>query len=210
MFVNGAGPAGAEPARRRVGRRPGDSGTQDAIREAAARRFSQEGFQAATVRAIAADAGVDPALVLHFFGSKQSLFVAAMALPVDPSRLVPQLLAPGVDGLGQRVIHHLLGVMDELGPANPMLGLIRSAASHPAAARMLREFLGEAVLDRLAAAVDTDRPRLRAELCASQIVGILVAREILALPELAATDRDTLAAAYGPTLQRYLAGALDS
>jgi AcrR family transcriptional regulator len=193
---------------RRTGRRPGDSGTRDAIRDAASRRFSAEGFQNATVRAIAADAGVDPALVMHYFGNKQELFVAAMALPIDPGRLVAGLLADGIDGIGYRVVHHLLRVMDELGDANPILGMLRSAATHPSAARMLREFLGAAVLDRIAAAVSgelgVDRPRLRAELCASQIVGIFVARGIVELPTLCSTDRDTLAAAYGPTLQRYL------
>ena len=197
----------------RTGRRPGDSGTREAIRRAAAARFAQEGFQAATVRAIAADAGVDPALVLHYFGSKQALFVAAMEFPIDPAEVVPRLLAPGVDGLGQRVIRMILGVMDELGPDNPLLGLLRSATGHPPAARMMREFLGEAILDRVAATVaaeiDADRPRFRAELCASQIVGIMITRQILALPELAAADVDTLAAAYGPTLQRYLTGSLD-
>lgn len=193
---------------RRPGRRPGASGTREAIRDAAARRFNREGFGATTVRAVATDAGVDPALVMHYFSSKQGLFAAAMDFPIDPETLVPRLLAPGVDGLGHRVITHLLAVVDELGPANPMLGLLRSATGHPAAARMLREFLGEAILDRIAAAVESDRPRLRAELCASQIVGVLVARQILELPELAATDRVTLAAAYGPTLQRYLTGSL--
>ncbi len=198
---------------RRTGRRPGDSGTEEAIRAAAAARFAREGFGATTIRAVAADAGVDPALVLHYFGSKQQLFVAAMALPIDPGMLVAGLLADGVDDLGYRIVHRLLGVLDELGDANPMLGLLRSAASHPEAARMLREFLGAAVLDRIAAAVSAelgvDRPRLRAELCASQIVGILVARGIVELPTLRATDRDTLAAAYGPTLQRYLTGSLE-
>lgn len=198
---------------RRTGRRPGDSGTEAAIRDAAAGRFAREGFVGTTIRAIAADAGVDPALVLHYFGSKQALFAAAMALPMDPGQLVAGLLADGVDDLGYRLVHRLLGIVDELGDANPMLGLLRSAASHPEAARMLREFLGAAVLDRIALAVSAelgvDRPRLRAELCASQIVGILVARGIIELPTLAATDRDTLAAAYGPTLQRYLTAPLD-
>ncbi|GAA4890605.1 TetR family transcriptional regulator [Actinomycetospora straminea] len=194
------------------GRRPGDSGTRDAILDAARARFAGEGFRAATVRAIAGDAGVDPALVMHYFGTKQALFVAAMEFPLDPAQVVPRLLGPGVDGLGERLVRFLLTVIDDLGDANPMLGLVRSAVGHPDAARMMREFLGEAILDRLAAAVSehtgADRPRLRADLCASQVVGVLVARQILALPELAAADRETLVAAYGPTIQRYLTGSL--
>jgi AcrR family transcriptional regulator len=197
----------------RRGRRPGDSGTRTAILDAARARFSSEGFRAATVRAIAGDAGVDPALVMHYFGTKQALFVAAMEFPLDPEEVVPRLLAPGVDGLGERLLRFLLGVIDELGEANPMLGLVRSAVSHPDAARMMREFLGEAILDRVAGAISeaiaTDRPRLRADLCASQIVGVLVARQILELPELAAADREVLVGVYGATIQRYLTGSLE-
>jgi AcrR family transcriptional regulator len=198
------------PGNGRRGRRPGDSGTREAILDAARARFSTEGFRGATVRAIAGDAGVDPSLVMHFFGTKQALFVAAMEFPLDPAEIVPRLLAPGVDGLGERLLRFLLGIIDELGDANPMLGLVRSAVTHPDAARMMREFLGEAILDRIAAAIDADRPRLRADLCASQIVGILMARQILALPELAAADRELLVGIYGRTIQRYLTEPLDS
>lgn len=194
----------------RRGRRPGDSGTREAILDAARARFSTAGFREATVRAIAGDAGVDPALVMHYFGSKQGLFVAAMEFPLDPAEVVPRLVGPGVDGLGERLVRFLLSVIDELGDANPMLGLVRSAVGHPDAARMMREFLGEAILDRVASAIDTDRPRLRADLCASQIVGILVARQILELPELAAADRETLIGVYGRTIQGYLTGPLES
>jgi AcrR family transcriptional regulator len=192
----------------RRGRRPGDSGTRAAILDAARARFAGEGFRGATVRAIAGDAGVDPALVMHYFGTKQALFVAAMEFPLDPAQVVPHLVGPGIDGLGERLVRFLIGVIDELGEANPMLGLVRSAVSHPDAARMMREFLGEAILDRVAEAIEADRPRLRADLCASQIVGILMARQILALPELAAADRELLIGVYGATIQRYLTGSL--
>lgn len=192
----------------RAGRRPGDSGTREAILAAAGARFSEQGFRATTMRAIAADAGVDPALVHHFFGGKQELFARVMALPVDPSELVPAVLAPGLDGLGERVVRMLLEVFVALGDANPVLALIRSAASDPDAARTAREFLSEAILDRVAGAVDADRPQLRAALCASQVVGLVVAREILGLPALTDADPEVLVAAYGPTLQRYLTGPL--
>ena len=188
------------------GRRPGDSHTREAILTAAAERFTEQGFRDTTMRSVATAAGVDPALVHHFFGSKQGLFVAAMDFPIDPSQVVAGLIEPGVDGLGERVVRTLLGIFAELGEANPMIGLIRSAAGHPPAARMLREFLGGAVLDKVAAAAGTDRPQLRAELCASQILGILVAREVIALPSLAAADQETLVRAYGPVIQHFLTG----
>ncbi|MCD2198133.1 TetR family transcriptional regulator [Actinomycetospora endophytica] len=188
------------------GRRPGDSRTREAILTAAAERFADQGFRDTTMRSVATAAGVDPALVHHFFGTKEGLFAAAMDFPIDPARVVAGLVEPGVDGLGERVVRTLLGIFAELGDTNPMIGLIRSAAGHPPAARMLREFLGGAVLDRVAAAVQTDRPQLRAELCASQILGILVAREVIALPALAGADQETLAGAYGPVIQHFLTG----
>jgi AcrR family transcriptional regulator len=188
------------------GRRPGDSRTREAILSAAAERFAEQGFRDTTMRSVATAAGVDPALVHHFFGTKDGLFAAAMAFPINPADVVTGLVEAGVDGLGERVVRTLLEIFAQLGEANPMIGLIRSAAAHPPAARMLREFLGGAVLDRVAEAVQTDRPQLRAELCASQILGILVAREVIALPALAAAERETLVAAYGPVIQHFLTG----
>ena len=194
----------------RPGRRPGDSRTRDAILTAAAARFAEHGYRDATMRAIAADAGVDPALVHYFFGTKDQLFAKAMALPLNPAEIVPRLLEPGIDGLGERIVTQILTVVDELGTANPMLALIRSATSHPDAARMMREFFEHAVIGRIAAALDTDRPRLRAALCASQIVGLVVARELIAFPPLPETDRAMLAAACGAALQLYLTQPLSS
>jgi AcrR family transcriptional regulator len=194
----------AATARRATGRRPGDSGAREAILTAARARFTDQGFRETTVRAVATAAGVDPALVHHYFGTKEGLFAAAMAFPFNPADLVEHMLEGGVDGLGERLVRTLLGTFARLGAANPMIALLRSAVGHPPAADMLREFLTGAVLDPVAAAIRVDRPGLRAELCASQVVGILVAREVVALPELRAADTDTLVTAYGPTLQRYL------
>src|SRR5918995_1357732 len=77
----------------RTGRRPGESGTRDAIADAARRRFAEVGYERATIRAIAGDAAVDPALVLHFFGSKQELFASVMALPFEPEKIMEEILA---------------------------------------------------------------------------------------------------------------------
>lgn len=194
--------------RRRTGRRPGESGSRQAILDAASSRFASQGYERATIRAIATDAGVDPALVHHFFGTKERLFIAAMRLPLDPATLIPALLAPGVDGLGERLAREVLRLMRELGQANPMLALIRSATARPEAARMFREFYTRAVLERLAAELDVTRPRLRAALCASQIIGFAVARFILQLGPLVDADDETMAAVLAPVLQHYLTGDL--
>jgi AcrR family transcriptional regulator len=194
----------SSPTTRRVGRQAGDAGNRAAILAAATARFTELGFRDTTMRAVAADAGVDSALVHYFFGTKEQLFAQAMALPIDPPTFLTAMLEPGTDGLGERLVNALLTILDEAGPTNPMLALIRSAATHASAARMLREFLTSAVTSRLAAALDVDRPELRAALCASQVIGLIVAREVIELPPLPTTDRAVLVAAYGPALQHYL------
>lgn len=195
-------------ARPRTGRRRGNSGSRDAILSAARTRFASQGYDGATIRGIAADAGVDPALVHHFFGTKERLFIETMRLPLEPATVIPELLAPGTDGLGERLARHVLQLMRELGEANPIIALIRSAAAYPDAARMFREFYTHAVLERIAAELDVSRPQLRAALCASQLIGLAVARFIIGLRPLVEADDETMVAAYAPALQHYLTGEL--
>jgi len=189
---------------RRAGRQPVDADNRAAILAAATARFAELGFRDTTMRAVASDAGVDSALVHYFFGTKEQLFIQAMELPIEPSAFLATVLGPGIAGLGERIVGGLLSILDEAGPTNPMLALIRSAATHASAARMLREFLTSSVTSRVAAALDVDRPELRAALCASQVIGMIVAREVIELPPLPTTDRAVLVAAYGPALQHYL------
>src|SRR4051812_16013903 len=102
----------ASKPQRRTGRRPGPNQTRAAILDAARAAFAERGYDAVSVRAVARDAGVDPALVHRFYGSKERLFTAAMALPVSPSRLVETLLAGGAEGLGERLVRTVLGLFD--------------------------------------------------------------------------------------------------
>src|SRR5262245_6380950 len=129
------------------GRRPGSSDTREAILAAARERFAASGYDRTRVRDVAADAGVDAALVHYFFKSKDGLFVACMELPVRPSEVIAPVLAEGVDGLGERMARRMLTVWDENRPA--LLGLVRSASSHPGAALALREFVLSEVIGRL-------------------------------------------------------------
>jgi len=193
---------------RRSGRRPGDSGTREAILAAAKESFAASGYDATTIRGVGRAAAVDPALVHHFFGTKQGLFVAAMELPVDPAKLVPALLAGGVDGLGERLVRMFLQIWDGTPGQNPMLALLRSATTNEQAAAMLREFLSHAILGPLARAAGPDRPELRASLVGSQMMGLALVRYVVRLEPLTTADADTIASAVGPTVQRYLTGDL--
>jgi AcrR family transcriptional regulator len=192
----------------RTGRRPGPNRTRAAILDAARAAFAGRGYDAVSIRAVARDAGVDPALVHRFFGSKEELFVAAMELPVSPAGLVAALLEAGVEHLGERLVRTFLELFDDPGAFAPFLALIRGAVSNEHAAALLREFLTREVLGRLAAAASPDRPELRASLAGSQVVGLAMARYVVAVPPLATTDRETVVACVGPTIQRYLTGAL--
>ncbi len=192
---------------RRTGRRPGPSRTREEILQAARAAFAARGYDAVSIRAIARDAHVDPALVHRFFGSKESVFVAAMQLPVQPSRLVPAILADGPDGLGERIVETLLTLYDNTAASAPFQAFLKAAVTNEQAATMLREFLTTEILGRVAAAAP-DQPDLRAALAASQILGLIMARYIVCVPQIVDAERSHLASCVGPTIQRYLTAPL--
>lgn len=195
---------------RRAGRRPGESGTREAILEAARGAFADLGYDRATIRAIARSAAVDPALVHHFFGTKDGLFAAAMRFPVAPSRILPQVLSGPRSRVGERVIRTFLAVWDSAEGGAAGLALLRSAVTNERAGRMLREFLSRELIGRVARETAPDAPELRASLVASQIVGLAMLRYLVPLDAVASADADRLAATVGPTVQRYLTGPLAS
>jgi AcrR family transcriptional regulator len=187
----------------RTGRRPGRGGTRERILAAARSDFGKGGYEGTTIRGIAARAKVDPALVMHYFDSKDGVFRAAVQFPVDPAEFIPRLLAPGLDGLGERLVRVFVETWDS--PAgSPLLALIRSAVGNEDAAALLREFVTREVLGRLARALELDQPQLRAALVASQLIGLAMIRYVVRVEPLASARTDELVAWLGPTLQRYL------
>jgi AcrR family transcriptional regulator len=196
----------AERDGRQRGRPPGRTNTRQDVLDAARQVFAERGYAAASLRAIAAEAGVDAGMVRHFFGDKDGLFRAAMQLPVDPAVMLPVLLQPGLDGLGERVVRFFVTVWESPETRGPFLALIRSVASHEESATMFREFVTEQVLGRLAAALDQPQAELRASLAASQLVGLAMVRYIVRVEPLASATVDDVVAAVAPTIQRYLTG----
>ncbi len=189
----------------RTGRRPGAGGTREKILAAARAHFAEVGFEGATIRGIAGGAAVDPALVLHYFGSKDGVFRAAVEFPVDPAEFIPRLLEPGLDGLGERLVGFFLATWDS--PAgSPLLALIRSVVTNETAAALLRDFVSREVLARLAEAIELDQPQLRASLAASQLIGLAMVRYVVRVEPLASAPPAEVARWLGPTLQRYLTG----
>jgi AcrR family transcriptional regulator len=169
--------------------------------------FAERGVDGATIRGIAAAAGVDPALVHHYFGNKDKLFLAAVDAPADPGEFLPEVLAGGPDELGRNVLRMFLRVWD--GPMRPAgLALVRSAVGSEWTARLLREFLVARVLRRVMGSLDLpDAERdARGALVASQLVGLVMTRYVLRIEPLASATADELVEAVAPTLQRYLTG----
>ena len=191
------------------GRRPAGSGTREAIAAAARRQFGELGYRRASLRNIALEAGVDPRLVLHFFGSKQELFASVIELPFDPETTFDALLAPGEQGLGRRVAEFILALLDSSEGRKTVTGLIRAAASEEAAAATIRELVAQRLLLPLASRVGRDRPELRASLVASQIVGLAMARHVVGLPPLTTASHAELIAALAPVFDHYLTDQLD-
>lgn len=187
----------------RTGRRPGSPDTREAILEAARLRFAERGYDATTVRDLAAAAEVDPKLVLHYFGSKEGVFRAAVSFPFDPAEALPSLLREGVEGLGERLVRFFLETLDAP-RGRPSLALIRSAIANESATALLREFVRREVLARVGAATSLDQPQARATLAGTQLVGLAVVRYIVKVPPIDQAAPAAVAAWVGPTLQRYL------
>jgi AcrR family transcriptional regulator len=177
---------------------------------AARTAFAERGYDGATIRAIAMAAGVDPALVHHYFGSKEKLFLAAVQAPADPGELLPEVLASPPEELGAAVVRMVLRVWDS--PARAAgLALLRSAVSNEWTAKMLREFLSARIIRRVVGTLDKPlaEREARGALIASQIVGLVMARYVLRLEPLASASPSEVAAAIGPTIQRYLTGDVE-
>jgi AcrR family transcriptional regulator len=189
----------------KVGRRPGNQDTRGQILTSARSAFASRGFAAASLRAIAADAGVDAALIHHYFDSKEQLFLATVALPANLPQLMDRVAAGGTDGAGERIVTAILGVWDsELQPA--LVAALRTALAEPGLTRSIGEFLSLEVLGRLPHPPDLepDEASRRTGLVASQLLGLIIGRYVLRLPALTGRASADLVAEIGPTVQRYL------
>jgi AcrR family transcriptional regulator len=161
------------------------------------------------VRAIAREAGVDPALVLHYFGTKENVFLSAIQLPFEPDAVLPGLFAGDRAELGERVARFVVTMLEDEAARSRALAIIRAAASEPAAAELLRDLVERRIRDPIAQALGTSDAQLRASLLGSQVVGLAVARYVVGVEPLASLPRERVIAAIAPTLQRYLAEPLD-
>lgn len=200
-----ATPPPEEVVRRRRGRpRKGESNARERILAAATDEFGEHGYDASTTRAIATRAGVDPALLHHHFGTKADLFAATIGAPLRPDLAVPEILTGPRERTGERLVAYVLGMWESptIGPR--ALVMLRTSLSSKRATPLLAGFLRRELLDKVAAGLGATDAGLRADLAASQIAGLIIARYVLRLPDLVAAPVDDLIVRVGATVQRYL------
>lgn len=193
----------------RRGRRPGAPDTRAAILEAARESFGEKGFAGTSVRAVATRAGVDAALVHHYFGSKDDLFLAAMELPVDVRAVVGRVADGGVEGAGERLLTVFLSVWDDPELTPVLVGRVRQLLE-PGGERLLADGLIPVVFGPAGAALGVDAPEQRMPLVVSQMIGLILTRYVLGVEPIASMPADLVVATYGPTIQRYLTDPLPS
>lgn len=195
---------------RRTGRRKGSPETRREILDSARTLFAERGFTGTSIRAVAADAGVDPALVHHYYGTKEGLFRAALDVPFDPTVLITRMTEGGTDEVPRRLVGTFLGVWEseETGPA--MVSFLRRAMADQESTALLRDFAGSTVLrtaaEQLLGHLDPAAARPRVALVVSQMLGLVVLRHVLCVEPLASLTTAQIAEAVTPTIERYLYG----
>ncbi|WP_207544762.1 TetR family transcriptional regulator [Mycolicibacterium elephantis] len=192
---------------RRRGRRPGDPVSRDAVLAAAKKRFATEGYEKTTLRAIARDSHVDPAMVLYLFGSKADLFRESLRLIVHPDELVAAFTGEADDDpdIGTRIVRAYMRIWDQPDTGPSMVAMLQSATSNSDAHEAFREFMQNYVLTAVSGVLGgDDKARLRAMLAGSQLVGMAMLRYVMKVPPLATLPGDEVVRLIAPTVTRYL------
>jgi AcrR family transcriptional regulator len=189
----------------RPGRWRSGAQSRQRILEAARKLFREHGYAGTTVRAVAAEAEVDPAMVFYFFGTKQGLFGAAIEMPDHLPRAIEAIFAGGLDGIGDRLVRTLLQNMDESEHA-PLAIVTRSAPTHDQSETLVREYIDREINGRLAAMLGTSDAALRAGMVAVQLLGLAVARYVVRIEPIASAPVDELVRRFGPVVQQCLTG----
>ncbi|GAA3963557.1 TetR family transcriptional regulator [Actinomadura viridis] len=200
-------PGRSAPVRRGTGRgpgrRPGPTETREAILAAARDLFAEKGYDGASLRAIARSAEVDPALVHHFFGNKEGVFVEAMRFPLDLSRLVPRITETPREHLGETMVRTFLEIWGDDERRPPILAMLRSAMTNEQAAVLLREFVTTALFGRTGETHGI--PMLRINAAAGQMIGVMILRYVLRVEPIASASSEELVELLAPVIQQYLA-----
>jgi len=188
----------------RTGRRPGAPGTRQEILIAARRSFGARGYDATSLRSIAKQCDVDPALLVHYFGSKEGLFIAALERTLGERRVFDGLATMSTAEAAEAIVRRYLRMLDDEQTRDMVLSLVRSAVSSEAAETMLREFLTKEMLASLAMLIDAPDGRLRASLLVAQLIGIAMLRHVVRAEAVVGATTEDLVARVAPVIEGYL------
>ncbi|MEU5894102.1 TetR family transcriptional regulator [Streptomyces sp. NPDC047461] len=192
---------------RKRGRPPGteSADTRDRILTAAREEFSERGYEKTSVRGIAKAAGVDPALVHHYFGTKGQVFEAAVEVAFSPALKMRDVVLEGpLEDAGERMTRFVFGLWENPVTRKPLLAIIRSAVNNEAAAAVFRRLVATQLMRRIAGELDTPDAELRAELAAAQLVGVAMMRYVIRIEPVASADVELIIARVAPVVQGHL------
>jgi len=184
--------------------RMGTDDVRDAVLDAARAAFHARGYVRTSMKGVAAAAGVAPEVVNRYWNSKESLFAAAMQLPFDPASAMPQLVAPGLDGMGERLTRATLDMLADEQTRNDFIALFQAGASATKAARGMQDFIERSMVDRLVRVLGVPDARLRVNLIMAYLMGIATTRYIVRLEPVASMPEDDLVRLVAPTIQNWL------
>jgi len=191
----------------RPGRWRSGAKSRQRILETARAQFSENGYNGTTIRAVAAEAEVDPAMVFYFFDTKQGLFAAATAhMSAEVPVAIDSIFDGGLDGIGERLIRTVLESHDA-SENSPLVLLAQAAPAYHESAALLREFIEQEIENRLAALLDTPDASMRVGMVVVQILGLVMTRHIARVEPIASAPIEELVAQFGPLAQQCLTGA---
>ncbi len=183
---------------------PAPDPIRDAALAAARSAFAARGYARTTYKGIAAAAGIAPAVLRKYYDSKGDLFAAAVRLPTDPASAIPTLLAPGIDGLGERLVRFTLDTLGDQEVREDLMAMIRAGASAAQVTKSLQSYLEVNVVDRIVTAVGVPDARMRVALISSYLVGIAAGRYLMRIEPLASAPEEQVVRMVSPTIQALL------
>ncbi|WP_040814769.1 TetR/AcrR family transcriptional regulator [Nocardia concava] len=189
-----------------IGRRPGSADTRATLLDTARKRFAENGYDRTSVRDIATAAGVDPALIRHYFGNKEGLFRATMGWPFEPAELAARIVDGELDGIGDRLARVFLTLWDQPESRGRLEAILRGAATHEESATLARQFIQDQLYQLVAAALPGNDPELRIDLAMAQLLGIAYLRYILKVEPIASESVDSLVTRIAPVISGHLLG----
>ena len=187
-----------------IGRRPGNPDTRQLLLETARRLFAEAGYDKTSVRDIAAAAGVDPALIRHYFGTKAELFRATMGWPFVPAQVAVQVTEGGRDEIAARLTRVFFEAWEQPDSRAPLLAILRGAATHEESATLVRQFIQGQLYRQIAAELPDPDAELRIDLAMAQLLGIAYLRHILRVEPIASTPLDELTARVAPVIDAHM------